>query len=56
MNAQRCGVCSSCIETELSALSMAEEFIWADAEGDITEYFNRMGMWIDLLVAEGLKI
>lgn len=56
MNKKRCGVCSACIDRELSVLSMAEEIIWADAEGDVTAYLNRMGQWIDLLIAEGIAL
>lgn len=53
---KRCGVCSACIDRELSVLSMAEEIIWADSEGDVTAYLNRMGQWIDLLIAEGIAL
>ena len=33
---------------------MMEEAIWEDAEGNITTYFNRMGVWIDHLNQVGL--
>ena len=53
----RCGVCSSCIERELLFLSMMEECIWADAEGDLSDYLNRMALWIDLFNEQnGLKL
>lgn len=51
----RCGECSECIDHELLILSMMEEALYEESEGDTTKYLNLMGEWIDMFIEQGLQ-